>query len=105
MIYENELWHSFLLRTQIIYNIQNYRNIISAHGALRYDAYPRPELINVYKLHRTQDLYDILTTVNGFILTSRMIYSPYGVYSYFDAMEDAHNKGFNIINTYPVVNI
>lgn len=34
MVYENELWHSFLLRSQIMYNLSNCRNIISKHGAL-----------------------------------------------------------------------
>lgn len=37
MVYENELWHSFLLRSQIMYNLSNCRNIISKHGALRYE--------------------------------------------------------------------
>ncbi|WP_308733647.1 hypothetical protein, partial [Escherichia coli] len=48
MVYENELWHSFLLRSQIMYNLSNCRNIISKHGALRYDAFPRFELIDMY---------------------------------------------------------
>ncbi|MDV0395396.1 hypothetical protein RVQ64_18605, partial [Enterobacter roggenkampii] len=65
MVYENELWHSFLLRSQIMYNLSNCRNIISKHGALRYDAFPRFELIDMYKLHSLQDIYDILATRNG----------------------------------------
>ena len=65
MVYENELWHSFLLRSQIMYNLSNCRNIISKHGALRYDAFPRFELIDMYKLHSLQDIYDILATREG----------------------------------------
>ncbi|MWT73275.1 hypothetical protein [Escherichia coli] len=105
MIYENELWHSFLFRTQIIYNISNYRNIISAHGALRYDAFPKLELIDVYKSHINQELYDALATVNGYILTSSARYFRNGVYTYFDTMEYAYNNGFLIRNSYPMVNI
>ena len=56
MVYENELWHSFLLRSQIMYNLSNCRNIISKHGELRYDAFPRLELIDMYKLHSLHDI-------------------------------------------------
>lgn len=92
MVYENELWHSFLLRSQIMYNLSNCRNIISKHGALRYDAFPRFELIDMYKLHSLQDIYDILATRNGYILTSNIVSLSSGVYGYFNAVEDACEK-------------
>ncbi|EIZ9526053.1 hypothetical protein MRB81_004340, partial [Cronobacter sakazakii] len=105
MVYENELWHSFLLRSQIMYNLSNCRNIISKHGALRYDAFPRFELIDMYKLHSLQDIYDILATRNGYILTSNIVSLSSGVYGYFNAVEDACRKNFHITNSYPLVNI
>ena len=99
MVYENELWHSFLLRSQIMYNLSNCRNIISKHGALRYDAFPRFELIDMYKLHSLQDIYDILATRNGYILTSNIVSLSSGVYGYFNAVEDACRKNFHITNS------
>ncbi|EIN5730917.1 hypothetical protein ACOJHG_003385 [Salmonella enterica subsp. enterica serovar Anatum] len=105
MIYENELWHSFLLRSQIMYNLSNFRNIISSHGALRYDAFPRLELIDIYKLYNFQDLYDILSTKNGYILTSSIVSLSSGVYGYFNAIEEANQNKFHITNSYPLVNI
>ena len=105
MVYENELWHSFLLRSQIMYNLSNCRNIISKHGELRYDAFPRLELIDMYKLHSLQDIYDILATRNGYILTSNIVSLSSGVYGYFNAVEDACRNNLHITNSYPLVNI
>ncbi len=50
MVYENELWHSFLLaftdNVYITYPIAGtYQSM-----ALRYDAFPRFELIDMYKI-------------------------------------------------------
>ncbi|MCU3616018.1 hypothetical protein N8V88_23605, partial [Enterobacter hormaechei subsp. oharae] len=105
MVYENELWHSFLLRSQIMYNLSNCRNIISKHGELRYDAFPRLELIDMYKLHSLQDIYDILATRNGYILTSNIVSLSSGVYGYFNAVEEACRNNLHITNSYPLVNI
>ncbi len=31
MVYENELWHSFLLRSQIMYNLSNCRVMLPTY--------------------------------------------------------------------------
>ncbi|EEX1007596.1 hypothetical protein D3981_005686, partial [Escherichia coli] len=59
----------------------------------------------MYKLYNLQDLYDVLATKNGYVLTSNIIYLSSGVYGYFNAIEDAYRKKFRIINSYPLVNI
>ena len=88
-----------------MYNLSNCRNIISKHGELRYDAFPRLELIDMYKLHSLQDIYDILATRNGYILTSNIVSLSSGVYGYFNAVEDACRNNLHITNSYPLVNI
>ncbi len=81
----------------------NLSTAISKHGALRYDAFPRFELpIDMYKMYSLQDIYDILATRNGYILTSK--YSRYLLWClrYFNAVEDACRKNFHITNSYPL---
>ncbi|WP_241161067.1 hypothetical protein [Escherichia coli] len=59
----------------------------------------------MYKLHSLQDIYDILATRNGYILTSNIVSLSSGVYGYFNAVEDACRNNLHITNSYPLVNI
>lgn len=105
MVYENELWYSFFLCLQIMYNLFNCRNIILKYGVLRYDVFFCFELIDMYKLYSLQDIYDIFVIRNGYILIFNIVLLFFGVYGYFNVVEDVCWKNFYIINLYLLVNI
>ncbi|MFB0713728.1 hypothetical protein ACEU59_21585 [Buttiauxella noackiae] len=83
MIFEDELLHSFLFRTQKVFGFSDFRNIISNEGLLRFDVFPLAEMLELYRCFDQQSLFDVISRKGTPLINRGIIHTPKKVVSEF----------------------
>lgn len=76
VIFEDELLHSFLFRTQKVFGFSDFRNVISNAGLLRFDIFPLAEMLELYRCFDQQSLYDVISRTGTYLVNRRSFNTP-----------------------------